>query len=233
MVIGADQLRESLARLDGLQEQDLEPAVVVRRVVDAAVELFGVDGAGMLLFSPDEALHHLADTDPPGKAFEEAQEKLGDGPCVAAYVTDAPVCSTDLGSDARWPDLAPVAEQGVRSVCGVPVRLGSTPIGTLNVYRDRPHEWDESETRALTAYGTVIGDLLGASAARHRSDETAQQLRHALDYRVPIERAIGYLMASTGADATTAFSRLRSAARNSRRKIVDLAAEVLAGKPLG
>jgi GAF domain-containing protein len=232
MVIGAEQLAESLGRLAKLELRDLQPATVVRRVVDAAVELFGVDGAGMLLFSPDEALHHLADTDPPGKAFEEAQEKLGDGPCVAAYVTDSTVCVRDLGADPRWPDLAPVAELGVRSVCGVPVRLSGTPIATLNVYRARAHEWDDSEVRALLAYGEVIGDLLGTSAALHASDETAGQLRHALDYRVPIERAIGYLMATTGADATTAFTRLRSAARNSRRKIVDLAADVLAGKPL-
>jgi GAF domain-containing protein len=232
MVIGAEQLQESLARLGKLESQHLDPATVVRRVVDAAVELFGVDGAGMLLFSPDEALHHLADTEPPGRAFEEAQEELGDGPCVAAYATDGTVCVADLGADPRWPELAPVAEMGVRSVCGVPVRLSGTPIGTLNVYRARVHEWDDSEVKALLAYGDVIGDLLGTSAALHRSDETAQQLRHALDYRVPIERAIGYLMATTGADATTAFTRLRSAARNSRRKVVDVAGEVLAGKAL-
>ena len=232
MVITPDQLSDSLVRLGKLETEDLAPAPVIRRVVDAAVELFGVDGAGMLLFSPDEALHHLADSDPPGKAFELAQEELGDGPCVAAYATDGTIAVTDLGSDARWPELWPVAERGVRSVLGVPVRFSGTPIGTLNVYRSEVHEWDESEMRALQAYGDVIGDLLATSAARHRSDETAAQLSHALDYRVPIERAIGYVMASTKVDATTAFTRLRSAARSSRRKIVDVAGDVLAGKPL-
>jgi GAF domain-containing protein len=233
MVITADELQRSLAKLAPLEADNAEPATIVRRVVDAAVHLFGVDGAGMLLFSPDKALHHLADTDPPAKALEEAQEALGDGPCVAAYATDGIVSVRDLANDPRWPELAPVAELGVRSVCGVPVRFSGTPIGTLNVYRNERHEWDDSEVTALLAYGDVIGDLLATSAARHRSDETAGQLQHALDYRVPIERAIGYLMATTGADETACFTRLRSAARNSRRKIVDVAAEVLAGKPLG
>lgn len=232
MGIGAGQLAASLARLARLETEDPEPATVVRRVVDAAVELFAIDGAGMLLFSPDEALRHLADSDPAAKAFEDAQEKLGDGPCVAAYVTDGPVCVRDLGTDPRWPELADVADKGVRSVCGVPVRFSGTPIGTLNVYRHDEHDWEESEQRALIRYGDVIGELLGTSAARHRSDETASQLRHALDYRVPIERAIGYLMASGGLDSTTAFTRMRSSARNSRRKIVDVAADVLDGKPL-
>jgi GAF domain-containing protein len=231
MVIRAEDLNASLARLE-LLDGDPEPATVVRRVVDAATELFGVDGAGMLVIAPDEALHHIAHTDEPSRVLEEAQEKLGDGPCVAAYAADATVTVTDLRVDDRWPELAPVADLGVRSVLGVPVRMVGSPIGTLNVFRDRPHEWDGTERSALEAYGRVIGDLLATSVARHRSDETARQLRHALEYRVPIERAIGYLMASTGVDATTAFIRLRSAARNSRRKIVDVAGEVLAGKPL-
>lgn len=231
MVIGAEDLNASLAELE-LLDGDPDPATVVRRVVDAATELFGVDGAGMLVIAPDEALHHIAHTDEPSRALEAAQEKLGDGPCVAAYAADATVTATDLRVDERWPELAPVADLGVRSVLGVPVRLEGSPIGTLNVFRDRPHEWDDTERTALEAYGRVIGDLLASSVARHRSDETARQLQHALDYRVPIERAIGYLMASTGADASTAFIRLRSAARNSRRKIVDVAGEVLTGRPL-
>ena len=231
MVIRAEDLNASLARLEVL-DGDPDPATVVRRVVDAATELFGVDGAGMLIIAPDEALHHIAHTDEPSRALEEAQEKLGDGPCVASYAADATITVIDLRVDDRWPELAPVADLGVRSVLGVPVRMEGSPIGTLNVFRDRPHEWHDTERSALEAYGRVIGDLLATSVARHRSDETAGQLRHALEYRVPIERAIGYLMASTGVDATTAFIRLRSAARNSRRKIVDVAGEVLAGKPL-
>jgi AmiR/NasT family two-component response regulator len=78
----------------------------------------------------------------------------------------------------------------------------------------------------------VIGDLLAVSVARHRSDELAAQLQHALDYRVPIERAIGYLMATEGLGSVAAFGRLRSAARNARRKVVDVAREVLEGQPL-
>lgn len=231
MVIRPADLDSSLAALDLIDDEPI-PATVVNRVVDAARELFGVHGAGMLLIAPDAALHHIADTDRPGRALEEAQEALGDGPCVAAFAADGPVAVEDLLADERWPELAPVARQGVRAVLGVPVRLNGTPIGTLNVYRDHPYRWDDSEKAALEAYGRVVGDLLVTSLARHRSDEVAGQLRHALEYRVPIERAIGYLMATTGADPVTAFTRLRSSARNSRRKVVDVAAEVLAGTPL-
>ena len=44
----------------------------------------------------------------------------------------------------------------------------------------------------------------------------AEQLQYALDYRVVIERAVGYLMGAHGLTATTAFNALRKQARDSR-----------------
>jgi AmiR/NasT family two-component response regulator len=49
---------------------------------------------------------------------------------------------------------------------------------------------------------------------------------------VVIERAIGFLMATHGVDAVTAFSRLRREARDRRRRVADLAAEILGGTTL-
>ena len=46
-----------------------------------------------------------------------------------------------------------------------------------------------------------------------------------------IERAVGFLMATDGVDAVTAFDGLRRSAREQRRKVVDLAAEVVGTTP--
>jgi hypothetical protein len=57
----------------------------------------------------------------------------------------------------------------------------------------------------------------------------AGQLQYALDYRVVIERAVGYLMGAHRLDAVTAFDVLRRRARDSRRRIADVATDVLGG----
>jgi AmiR/NasT family two-component response regulator len=44
---------------------------------------------------------------------------------------------------------------------------------------------------------------------------------------VPIERGIGYLMARDRVDHPAAFDRLRRASRNSRRRIGEVAEELL------
>jgi hypothetical protein len=50
-----------------------------------------------------------------------------------------------------------------------------------------------------------------------------------LDYRVVIERAVGYLMGTHRLDAVTAFDVLRKRARDSRRRVADVASEILGG----
>src|SRR5207249_397101 len=57
----------------------------------------------------------------------------------------------------------------------------------------------------------------------------ADQLQYALDYRVVIERAVGYLMGTHHLDAVTAFDMLRRRARDSRRRVADVATEILGG----
>ena len=114
-------------------------------------------------------------------------------------------------------------------MAGTPVLLGGSPVGTLNVYRDEPAEWDKSDVNALTAYSALIAEVLAAAPAAEEHSILAGQLQHALDYRVVIERAVGYLMGTQRLDAVTAFDVLRRRARDSRRRVADVATDMLGG----
>ena len=74
--------------------------------------------------------------------------------------------------------------------------------------------------------------MLGAAVTAHASGRLAQQLQAALEHRSLIERAKGILMANDDIDSATAFERLRSAARSSRRPLTDVVRDVTTGKPL-
>jgi len=53
-----------------------------------------------------------------------------------------------------------------------------------------------------------------------------------LEHRTRIERAKGMLRVQEGIDDAAAFERLRSVARSSRRPLIDVVDEVLAGQRL-
>ena len=208
---------------------DADEVGVMKRTVAAVHGVFGYGGAGIMFITESGYLAYVAASDEVGRQLEEAQASTGQGPCYESYVYAREVVSSDVHSDSRWADLRTRLSAQVRAVAGVPVLLGGSPVGTLNVYRDEPVEWDASDVNALTAYGGLVAEVLAAALAAQQHSAVAGQLQYALDYRVVIERAVGYLMGTHRLDAVTAFDALRKRARDSRRRVADVAAEVLGG----
>jgi GAF domain-containing protein len=227
-------LSDALRGLGDLETAEVALDDALQRIVVAAQTVFAVTGAGLMLVDPDSVLRYVAASDEPGRLLEQAQEQAGTGPCVEALVFDRVVTTADLAQDDRWPDVsAMVVPAGVAAVLGVPVRLAGGAVGSLNVYCDRPHEWDDSELEAIGAFARLIEDHLAAAVLRHRRDTLVEQLQYALDHRVVVERAVGLIMGNEGLDAVAAFDRLRSVARSRRVRAAEVAEEVLRDGRLG
>lgn len=226
--IDEEALRSSLQRLRrGSFEGD--PGTVMKRAVDAVHDVFGYSGAGIMFVTESGRLASVASSDESGRQLEDAQAAAGQGPCYDSYVYAHEIITSDLHADNRWPALRGHLTPNVRAVAGVPILLGGSPVGTLNVYRNEPVTWDDSDISALRAYSDLVAEIIGASLAAHQHSTLAGQLQYALDYRVVIERAVGYLMGAHKLDAVTAFDALRKQARDSRRRIADVAAEITGG----
>lgn len=230
MKVNRDRLEESLVHLRELAPSRIETNEIVQEVVSAAHRLFGLSGSALMVVDAGRALRSVASTDSHGELLERTQLEVGEGPCIECFVYDRPVPTTDLHSDERYPRLAKLlAGKDIHGLLGVPVRLGDGPVGSLNVYVTEPHDWTGEEVTALEDYSRILSALLSAALAAERNDALAQQLQYALDYRIVIERGVGYLMARDGTDAVAAFNLLRNAARKSRRRVGDIASDLLAG----
>jgi len=230
--IDEEALQSSLLRLRQAAF-DADVGAVMKRAVNAVHRVFGCTGAGIMFITESGRLSYVAASDESGRQLEQAQAVVGQGSCYDSYVYAREVQSSDVHADGRWPGLPGHLPAGVRAVVGVPVMLGGAPVGTLNVYRDQPIDWDASDVQALRAYGELIAEVVGSALAAHDHSTLAGQLQYALDYRVVIERAVGYLMGSQGLDAVTAFNVLRKRARDSRRRIGDVGADLLTGTDAG
>ena len=224
--IDEEALRSSLQRLRQAAF-DADVVAVLARTVNAVDEVFSYSGAGIMFITESGHLAYVAASDEGGRQLEQAQAAAGQGPCYDSYVYAREIVTSDLHADDRWPDLIPPAQ--VRAVAGIPLLLSGSTVGTLNVYRDEPAEWDDSDIQALRGYSGLIAEILAAALAAADRGVVAEQLQYALDYRVVIERAVGFLMGAHGLTAATAFNLLRKQARDSRRRVADVAAEVLGG----
>jgi GAF domain-containing protein len=234
MPVDPDALDNVLAGLRDVDNPDLGVQVILQRVVDAAHRLFDLNGAGLMFVDDSQALRYVAASDEPGRILEVAQEEHGVGPCVDALVHEVVVTTNDLAHDARYQAIAPVVVRaGVRSVIGMPVRLGGTTIGSLNVYCSEPTEWDDSDIAALGALSEVVEAIIGTAILTHRQGNVVEQLEFALQNRVAIERAVGVIMNRDRVGPVAAFNVLRHDARSQRRKVAEVANELLAAVAAG
>jgi GAF domain-containing protein len=228
MPVDKEALAVSLRRLTDRGHADGNLRVALNEVTQACVDLFGVNGSGIMLADEQNISRYVAASDGPGRILEILESETGQGPCTEAFVLGHPITVSDLPTELRWPELAAaIAPHPVHAVLGVPVRLGGITVGTLDVYKDHPAVWDETERAALSRFSNIVGMILSSALSAHEANELAGQLQYALDYRVVIERGVGYLMARDDIDAVTAFNRLRRAARSTQTKIGDVATQLL------
>ena len=162
MHIDEGALQSSLRRLRQAAF-DADAAGVLDRAVNAAHRVLGCCGAGIMFLTEHGYLSYVAATDEAGRQLEQAQAAAGQGPCYDSYVYGREVVSSDLRADGRWPCLPAHLPPEVRAVAGIPVMLAGSAVGTLNVYQDEPTGWQESDVRALRAYGDLIAEVVRAA----------------------------------------------------------------------
>ncbi|HKQ00173.1 MAG TPA: GAF domain-containing protein [Actinomycetes bacterium] len=189
MPIDSALLARSIAALT-----DLEPERDLTGTLDQAVftakQLFMVDAAGITLADNDGTLRSAGASDQRARTLEDSQEHCTAGPCAEAFASGRPVVIRDATLEPRWGEVAHAfAEARIRSGLSVPLRIGGSPIGTLDVYAASPGGWDETEVSALQAYAGVVATLLGAAARATVKSRLAEQLQAALDSSAPAEPA--------------------------------------------
>lgn len=78
----------------------------------------------------------------------------------------------------------------------------------------------------------AVAIALGRAVERRQLNDTAEQLQHALDERREISIAVGILMERFEIERQPAFETLRRVARSQRRKLAELAHDLIAGRTI-
>jgi GAF domain-containing protein len=174
MAIDPAELARALGGLVPSGDTPPDPVPSLQRAVGATREVFRVTGAGLMLVDEENVLRSAVASDASARKLELAQETLAEGPSVDAFLIGRMVETADIVRDDRWPRLTPVAaEQGVAAALGIPTRLNGELIGSLDVFVDEPHDWDESERRALEAFNRL---RQSARSAGRKVGDVAREL---------------------------------------------------------
>jgi hypothetical protein len=202
----------------------------------AAVEGAGVSGAGMTVLLEKAGSGRVVHaTDEVSERIEELQLTCGEGPCMDALRSRRPVLTEDLqAADAlrRWPLFAPAAyEAGTGAIYAFPMRVGTVPIGVLDLYNRQPRALSTSQVRDAAAWTDVATLLLldaEDSSAQGSARDVADTSLNALEgYRAEIDQASGMVTVQLGVGIEEALLRLRAYAFAQNRRLAEVARDVV------
>jgi transcriptional regulator with GAF, ATPase, and Fis domain len=220
------RLLDAFSVLSDTLAADLDVIDLLQTLVDTCDALLDIAAAGVLLADPESGeLDLVASTNESSRIVEAMQLSAVAGPCIDAFREGHVVSVPDV---AALPDRFQAFREsalgeGFHSVYAIPMRLRSTTIGTMNLFRTGVGELNDADRRAAQALTDVATVGILHERSMRASDVVQRQLQHALDSRVVIEQAKGVLAQTHGVDMDRAFDRLRTYARAERLSIAEVA----------
>jgi len=225
------QLVEAFVEAADTLVDDFDVIEFLHTLAGRCVQLLDVDAAGIMLADGRGHLHATAASSENARLLELFELQADAGPCMDAFRTGAQVVNADLGaSEERWPRFAEAAQAtGYASVHALPLRLRSTIIGALNLFRARQGALSDDDIHTGQALADVATIGILAQRSAQQAELLTTQLQRALDSRVTIEQAKGVLAERRGISLDQAFALLRAYARNHNLHLSELARQVAEG----
>jgi hypothetical protein len=203
---------------------DFDVVDLLTGLTERCAELLDVAAAGFLLADSRGRLRLVAATSEAARELELFQLQAEQGPCVDCYRSGEPVSVEDLvAAQAKWPRFAPVAvEAGFVSVHAIPMRAAGMVLGALGLFGDRAGALNDADllvarTLAHVACVAVLQEHAPTPAT------VGPRLQAALNRRVVVEQAKGFLRETMNVSVEDAFMLLRSYARERGEHLSDVA----------
>ncbi len=229
-MISTEHLSDLFVNVADTLVDDFDVVDFLTTLCEHATLVSGAEAVGIMLTDHRGDLRFMAASNDAGRELEMAQLRLGEGPCLDCVRTMQPVVNSDLALADTWPQFAPSAiEAGFHSVHAFPMRLREQAIGALNLFGVAEMRFEPREVRVVQSLADVATIAILQERSIARAEALTEQLQGALNSRIVIEQAKGALARMEGITVDEAFERLRSRARSSRQRLVDVAATVLAG----
>src|SRR5215510_3381420 len=168
---------ETLGRLAQTLTATLSPDEVFRRVVDAAVELFGTSVAQLWLVEPDGrhvALHAAAGIDAQAPGFERVP--VGEGLIGTAVASREPLVTGDAPGDPRTRNPEQTRAVGVIGVGIVPLMIDQKVLGVLTIGMRERRQPTSEEMQLLGSLASHAANAINNAQLYREATRQAQRM---------------------------------------------------------
>jgi len=227
--VDTEKLAQTFVELADSLVDDFDVLDLLNVLVERCVDVLGVDAAGILFADGQDQLRLAVSSSESARLLDLYQLQNDEGPCLECYRTGRPVSAALRETQERWPSFAAAAtREGFVGVLALPLRLRGRVIGALNLFDAKdgtlsdPGIWPVAQSMADVATIAILQERLGKER-----DLLNEQLQSALTSRIAIEQAKGVLATRLEIEMGEAFELMRKRSRDERRRLVEVAEEVV------
>ena len=218
-----EQLQDLLLESPGFTEFLLGLATISASLLDGRESLLCA-----ITVERDAGPSTVASSTAAAQRLDEKQYAFDDGPCLTALRHQHRVLIDDLQADDRWGHYAlQVAGEGIRSVLAVPIQADSSSRAALNCYAYAPGTFTQAIVSRVQEHADNISKTLRLALRLHVPEPYPEHLRSALQSRSVVDAALSLIMLQNRCGRDRAMELLQLAARNSSRRLHDIATDIL------
>jgi GAF domain-containing protein len=228
--VNTEKVAETFVALADSLVDDFDAFDLLNVLVERCVDVLGVSAAGLMFADGGEQLRLAVSSSESARLMDLYQLQNDEGPCLECYRSGQPVSGVPLSeAQDRWPKFAAAANrEGFVGVLALPLRLRGRVIGALNLFDAKDGTLADPE---VTPVAQAMADVATIAILQERlaaqRDILNEQLQAALTSRVIIEQAKGVLAARLEIEVDAAFELIRRRSRDERRRLVEVAEEVV------
>lgn len=200
---------EALGRVAADIGSRLDLDQILAGLVDHALVLFGADRVSVLEYQPDGTRRAAASRGLSASYLAAISPATSRSLAESAIAAGAPAFSVGFRDDPRASEIrAAVVQEGFDTLCVAPLFDGPDrePLGSLNVFHDRPHEWTADELETIDSLAAQASVAIRTAGAHAQLATWAAQLQSIQQLGVRLSRLS--TVAEIGAAIATELSQL-------------------------
>jgi hypothetical protein len=227
------ELATAIIELSSARRRPFDELRYANDLARHAARLLDADDAGVVLADAAGRLSIVAALSQTARLLQVIQITHGVGPSVVSYQDRKQVSVADLSSEKRYGDMfrSATLNAGFAAVHVFPLLLTGEAAGSLILFRRGAGELDADARMVGKALASMAAAFVLVERDARRAERHAIQLETALRSRVLIEQAKGILAERHGLPMNSAFESMRAFARNSRRRLDEVARAVVENNP--
>ena len=161
-------------------------------------------------------------------AVDQAQYDAKDGPCLAAAREERVIAIDDIEEERRWTAFRGTAlDHGIYASLSLPLYLGGSAQGGLNVYGTKPGAFSDNDERVAAAFAAQAAVVVANAQAYWAAFDATKNLTIALENRAVVEQAKGVLISRRGYSEDDAFAELIRRSQDANKRLRHVAAELV------